>query len=155
MDSYARSSGIKLVSVFFNLTREVTMKRILIVDDEPTILLTLDHLLNGKDSMVITSSRIEEAEEALSRYTFDLVIADIRLSGMYGIEGLELLSYVKEKNPSTEVIIMTAYGSDEIREDAYRRGAFFYYEKPIDINHLTRKVQSLGIDLPPLQKAGS
>ena len=131
------------------------MKRILIVDDEPTILLTLDHLLNGKDSMVITSSRIEEAEEALSRYNFDLVIADIRLSGMYGIEGLELLSYVKEKNPSTEVIIMTAYGSDEIREDAYRRGAFFYYEKPIDITHLTGKIQSLGIILPPLQKTGS
>jgi DNA-binding NtrC family response regulator len=131
------------------------MKKILIVDDEPTILLTLAHLINGKDSMVITSSRIEEAEEALSRYTFDLVIADIRLSGMYGVEGLELLSYVKEKNPETQVIIMTAYGSEDIREDAFRRGAFFYYEKPIDINHLIEKIQSLGIVLPPMQKTGS
>jgi len=131
------------------------MKKILIVDDEPTILMTLAHLLKGKDSTVITSSRIEEAEEALARYTFDLVVADIRLSGMYGIEGLELLSYVKGKNPATEVIIMTAYGSDEIREDAYRRGAFYYYEKPIDINHLVEKIQSLGIVLPPMEKTGS
>jgi DNA-binding NtrC family response regulator len=125
------------------------MKKILIVDDEPTILMTLSHLLSTKDSVVITSSRMEEAEEALSRYTFDLVIADIRLSGMYGIEGLELLSYIKKISPVTEVIIMTAYGSDEIRDDAYRRGAFHYYEKPIDISHLISKVLTLGIQVPP------
>ncbi len=125
------------------------MKKILIVDDEPTILMTLAHLLSSKDNVVITSNQIEEAEAALARYTFDLVIADIRLSGMYGIEGLELLSYIKKLSPSTEVIIMTAYGSDEIRESAYSRGAFHYYEKPIDIVHLISKVHTLGIQLPP------
>ncbi len=129
------------------------MKKILIVDDEPTILMTLSHLLSNKDTTVITSSRIEEAEEALSRYKFDLVIADIRLSGMYGIEGLELLSYIKNISPETEVIIMTAYGSDEIREDAYERGAFYYYEKPIDIAHLVSKVQTIGIKVPSSQNA--
>ena len=123
------------------------MKKILLVDDEPTILLTLSHLLSTKDTVVITCSSMEEAEEALSKYAFDLMIADIRLSGMYGIEGLELLSYVRSISPSTEVIIMTAYGSDEMREDAYRRGAFHYYEKPIDISHLIDSVHSLGITL--------
>ena len=122
------------------------MKKILIVDDEPTILMTMSHILSGKDTMVITSSRIEEAEEALARYTFDLVIADIRLSGMEGIEGLELLSYVKQISPKTNVIIMTAYGSDEMREEAYKRGAFQYFEKPIDIPHLIERVQSMGIE---------
>ena len=121
------------------------MKKILIVDDEPTILMTLSHLLNNRDTTVITSSRMEEAEEALSRYAFDLVIADIRLSGMYGIEGLELLSFIKKMHAETEVIIMTAYGSDDIREDAYRRGAYYYYEKPIDLSHLVNKIQELGI----------
>ena len=130
------------------------MKKILIVDDETTILLTLSHLLSSKDTTVITSSRMEEAEEALARYVFDLVIADIRLSGMYGIEGLELLSYIKEKNPDTAVIIMTAFGSDEIREDAYRRWALHYYEKPIDIPDLISKVKSLGITVTGGQKAG-
>ncbi|MBI5641597.1 MAG: response regulator [Nitrospirae bacterium] len=129
------------------------MKKILVVDDEPTILMTLSHLLSNKDTAVITSSRIEEAEEALSRYHFHLVIADIRLSGMYGIEGLELLSYIKKLSSDTEVIIMTAYGTDEIREDAYRRGAFHYYEKPIDIAHLISKVQALGITMPSAQNA--
>lgn len=124
------------------------MKKILIVDDEPTILLTLSHLLSTKDTVVITCASMEEAEEALSKYAFDLVIADIRLSGMYGIEGLELLSYIRKISPATEVIIMTAYGSDEIREDAYRRGAFHYYEKPIDLTHLVSRVCALGIPVP-------
>lgn len=121
------------------------MKKILIVDDEPTILMTLSHLLNNQDTTVITSNRMEEAEEALSRYTFDLVIADIRLSGMEGMEGLELLSYIKQISPKTEVIIMTAYGSDEMREEAKKRGAFHYYEKPIDIPNLLNKIQTLNI----------
>ena len=131
------------------------MKKILIVDDEPTILMTLSHLLNNKETTVITSSRMEEAEEALSRYAFDLVIADIRLSGMYGIEGLELLSFIKNMHADTEVIIMTAYGSDEIREDAYRRGAFYYYEKPIDLTHLVNKVHELGISVSSGQQTNS
>jgi DNA-binding NtrC family response regulator len=121
------------------------MKKILIVDDEPTILMTLSHLLSSKQTTVITSNRMEEAEEALSRYSFDLVIADIRLSGMYGIEGLELLSFIKDMHPETEVIIMTAYGTEEIKKDAYRRGAYYYYEKPIDLSHLMTKVQALSI----------
>jgi two-component system response regulator AtoC len=122
------------------------MKKILIVDDEPSILLSLSHLLSNDDTVVITCSRIEEAEEALDRYRFDLVIADIRLSGVYGIEGLELLDYIKAISPVTKVIIMTAYGSDEIKETAYRRGAYFYYEKPIDMNDLLDKVRESGIN---------
>ncbi len=128
------------------------MKKILIVDDEPVILMTLSHLLSNKETTVITSSRMEEAEEALARYVFDLVIADIRLSGMYGIEGLELLSFIKNIHAETEVIIMTAYGTDEIKEDAYKRGAFHYYEKPIDLPHLVGKVQKLGIPVSSGQR---
>lgn len=123
------------------------MKRVLIVDDEPSILLSLSHLFSGSETAVITSSRIEDAEEALDRYKFDLIIADIRLSGIEGIEGLELLSYVKTINPGTKVIIMTAYGSDEMRDSAYRRGAFHYFEKPIDMDDLSRTIESCGIPL--------
>lgn len=123
------------------------MKKVLIVDDEPSILLSLSHLISNDDTIVITCSKIEEAEEALDRYRFDLVIADIRLSGVYGIEGLELLSYIKNISPMTKVIIMTAYGSEEMRESAYRRGAYFYYEKPIDMDDLLTKVRECGINV--------
>jgi DNA-binding NtrC family response regulator len=101
---------------------EMIVKRILIVDDEPSILLSLSHLLSNDDVVVITGSRIEEAEEALDRFTFDRVIADISMRGVYGIEGLELLSDIKKTNSETKVIIMTAHGSEQVKESAYAGG---------------------------------
>lgn len=122
-------------------------KRILIVDDEPTILLTLSYALQSKDVEVVTASRLESAEEALKRNPFDLVIADIRMSGMLGVEGLELLSYIRRNWPQTKVIIMTAHGTDDVQQDAYDRGATHYYQKPVDIRVLMRKIEELGIPL--------
>jgi two-component system response regulator (stage 0 sporulation protein F) len=127
------------------MSKNAEPRRILIVDDEPTILLTLSYALRSKGVEVVTASRLETAEEALERYPFDLVIADIRMSGILGVEGLELLSYIKRYWPETKVIIMTAYGSDEIRQDAYERGANYYYDKPVDITELARRVHDLGI----------
>ena len=123
------------------------LKKILIVDDEPTILLTLSYALRSKDVDVITASRLEPAEDALKKHTFDLVIADIRMSGMLGEEGLELLTYIKRNWPGTKVIIMTAHGTDEVRQDAYDRGAVHYYQKPVDIRELMQKIEELGIPL--------
>lgn len=115
-------------------------KRILIVDDEPTIQLTLSYALRAAGFDVVTASRLESAEAALERYPFDAVIADIRMSGILGVDGLELLSYIKRHWPETGVIIMTAYGSEEIRQDALARGASWYYDKPIDIADLINRL---------------
>jgi DNA-binding response OmpR family regulator len=120
-------------------------KRMLIVDDEPTSLLALTYALRSERVEVITASRLESAEEALSRYAFDVVIVDIRMSGILGVEGLELLSYIKRYRPKTEVIVMTACGSDEIRKEAYDRGARYFYNKPVDIRELTERVRGLGL----------
>jgi two-component system response regulator (stage 0 sporulation protein F) len=130
-------------------------RKILIVDDEPTILLALSRLLERERNTVITAERTEDARKALLEHSFDLVIADVRLGGMRGREGLELLSFVKESSPQTTVIIMTAFGSDEIREDAYRRGASHYYEKPIDLGQLLAKMETLGIPPQPATYGGS
>ncbi len=127
------------------MTVKVEPKRLLIVDDEPTILLTLSYALRSEGVEVMTASRLEPAEEALSRYAFDVVIVDIRMSGILGIEGLELLSYIKRYWPKTEVIVMTAFGSEEIKKEAYERGARYYYDKPVDIRELTRAVRELGL----------
>ena len=120
------------------------LKKILIVDDEQSILLSLTHLLKIPGVEVIACNEIEQAEEALANSHFDLVIADIRMSGVNGVEGLELLSYVKQ-HFITEVIIMTGFGSPEIEEDAYRRGAYHYFRKPIEIKDLMLRVSTLGI----------
>ena len=120
------------------------LKKILVVDDEQSILLSLSYALRVEDVEVITCSEIEQAEEALENARFDLVIADIRMSGVSGIEGLELLSYIKQRY-DTEVVIMTGYGTDEMEADAYARGALKYFKKPVDIKELLHLVASLGI----------
>ena len=127
------------------LMYRVDTKRVLIVDDEPTILLSLSHLLSNRLVSVITTGNIEEAEETISTHKIDLVLADIRLSGVHGYEGLRLLNYVKEKSPEARVIIMTAYSTPEMKEAAYEKGAYHYYEKPVDINDLLEKVAACGI----------
>jgi DNA-binding NtrC family response regulator len=120
------------------------LKKIMIVDDEQSILLSLSYALRTGGVEVITCNEIEQAEEALNNTRFDLVIADIRMSGVNGIEGLELLSYIKERY-DTKVIVMTGYGTEEIEAEAYRRGAQHYFRKPIDIPELLKQVSTVGI----------
>lgn len=121
------------------------MKKILIVEDEVNLLTMLSKALKTRTIEVITATRIEEAEYAIKNTFFDLVLADIRLTGVLGREGLELLGYVREKSPGTKVIIMTGYGSKEIEQEAYEKGASFYFDKPIDLKVLKRKIDELGI----------
>jgi len=123
---------------------ESFLKKILIVDDEKSILLSLSHLLRTEGVEIVACAEIEEAEAALSSASFDLVLTDIRMSGVAGIEGLELLTYIKDHYP-TEVIIMTGYGTTEIEEEAYRRGAYHFFRKPIDTMELLKRVADLGI----------
>jgi len=123
---------------------EKLLRKILVIDDEKSILLTLSQLLRTEGVEVVVCAEVEEAEAAMSSGSFDLVLTDIRMSGIAGIEGLELLTYIKD-HYATQVIIMTGYGTSEIEEDAYRRGAFHFFRKPIDTIELLTKVAELGI----------
>jgi DNA-binding NtrC family response regulator len=120
------------------------LKKILIVDDEQSILLSLSYVLKTDGVEIITCSEIEQAEEALETTHFDLVLADIRMSGVKGIEGLELLTFIKQRY-DTDVIIMTGYGDDETEIEAYKRGACYYFTKPVDIPILLEQVSRKGI----------
>ena len=120
-------------------------KKILIVDDEPAVLLTLSNSLRSPGVEVVTASRLESAEAALEKYFFDLVIADIRMAGVLGIEGLELLSYVKKNSPKTKVIIIAGSESGDLRKQALERGADHYYDKPIDVAVLMQQVKEMGL----------
>ena len=118
------------------------MKKILIVDTDPAVLTSLSDFLSYRDTAVIVSTAMEEAEVALSRYTFDLVIADIRLSGMEGRAGLEFINYTKRLAPETELIIMHARGPEDLRDAAIRMGALDYYEKPVNIDKMKAMIES-------------
>ena len=119
-----------------------SMKKMLIVDDEETLTYSLyqSFILAKRDYEVVTAASGEEATEKLTKEQYDLVITDISMPGM---SGLELLGLIKEKFPRTEVIIMTAYGSQEKREEAMRIGAKYYVEKPFEIKEIKQLVMNI------------
>jgi len=118
------------------------VKKMLIVDDEETLTYSLyqSFIISQQEYEVITAASGEEASEKLLNTKFDLVITDIKMPGM---DGLELLSLIKSKYPATEVIVMTAYGSPEKRDEALEKGARFYIEKPFEIKEIKQLVMEL------------
>ncbi len=118
------------------------VKRILIVDDEETITFSLyqSFILTKEPYEVVTAESAEEALEKFNEKPFHLVITDIFLPGM---TGFDLLREIKQKVPETEFIVITAYGSEEKKEEAKREGARLYIEKPFDIRDFKKKVMEI------------
>jgi len=118
------------------------VKRILIVDDEETITFSLyqSFIISKEPYEVVTAESAEEALQKFKEKPFYLVITDIFLPGM---SGFDLIREIKKKNQETKFIVMTAYGSDEKKEEAQREGAKYYIEKPFDMKDFKRKVMGL------------
>ncbi len=106
-------------------------ERILLVDDEDETLIIFSNLLKRLGCEIDCAESIEAAEELLAAKTYAAVITDLRLTGIIGEEGLEILRFVKEKERGTAVILVTGYGSPEIMTKAYQLGAAYYFEKPV------------------------
>ena len=119
------------------------MKKILILDDDETVLSALSKLLKKKGVKVKITKRIQDAEYEILHNSFHVVMVDVRLSP--GRHGLEILPFVQEASPLTKVFVMTGFGSKEIEEEAYKQGAYLYLEKPLDLEILTDRLQELQI----------
>jgi DNA-binding NtrC family response regulator len=106
---------------------------ILIVDDEETIRFSIKEFLEGQGYEVIVAETCEQALEKINEFLPDLVLLDLRLPNMGGIE---LLEKVKTKDPSALIIVMTGYGSVDSAVEAMKMGAYDYLEKPFKTEHL-------------------
>jgi two-component system response regulator (stage 0 sporulation protein F) len=104
--------------------------KMLIVDDEEPILFALSDFFTMNGFEVECARELEDAERLLDAGQFAVVIADLRLTGINGTEGLELISYVREKSEQTKVLLLTAYGTAEIQNEAKRRGVDAFLQKP-------------------------
>ena len=110
-------------------------KRVLIVDDEEDLTWSISRSL-AKDRdifQVICVNSGDEALDVLRKFPIDLVVSDLR---MPGTNGLDLLATIRKNHPQTKVIVMTAYGSQETKEEVNKRGSTHYIEKPFDISYL-------------------
>lgn len=102
---------------------------LLVVDDEETLRSVVSQVLSADGFTVAEAASGEEALEAFRSVSHPLVITDIRMGGMSGIE---LLAEIKEHNPDTQVVIMTSHASLDSALTALRAGAYDYLVKPFE-----------------------
>ena len=102
---------------------------LLVVDDEETLRSVVSQVLEADGFLVSEAASGEEALEAFREQSHPLVITDIRMSGM---SGLELLTEIKRHNPDTQVVIMTSHASLDSALTAMRAGAYDYLIKPFE-----------------------
>lgn len=103
---------------------------ILLIDDEPDVLKTVERMLLLEDYNVSTSTNGKQAIEMLHKTAFDLVITDIRMPGM---DGIEVIEKVKAYDPSIEIIVLSGYATLENAIEALKEGgAFHFVLKPLN-----------------------
>ena len=114
------------------------MSKMLLVDDEPSILSVLSTLLRAEGYDVTTALGGDVAIPILEEDTFDLMISDIRMSP---VNGLQLLQKAHDNYPKMAVLMLTAYGSVETAIEALKLGAFDYVTKPFKVDELLITVE--------------
>ncbi len=122
------------------------MKNILIVDDEKVVLKMFEHLLPLYGYDVLTAEDGQTAIEIFERERPIAVITDIKMPRM---DGIEVLKIIKSINPKAKVIIMTGYGDDELRKQAFDLKADEYLDKPFNCNILDDALERLGRRMKP------
>jgi DNA-binding response OmpR family regulator len=127
----------------------VNTPQVMIVDDEKNIRLTLAATLEGFGIASDTAATGNEALQKLSQTSFQVILLDLKLPDMDGLEVLRLMSH---QYPNLKVIIMTAYGSIEAAVEAMKTGAVDFLQKPLEPNMvhnvLSRVLQGPTADPP-------
>ncbi|MDQ3341297.1 MAG: sigma-54 dependent transcriptional regulator [Myxococcota bacterium] len=107
------------------------MTTVLLVDDEPGVLFTLSELLTERGHRVLTA---RSGDEALTKLEdADTVVTDLSMPGM---DGLELMGQIVQRDPQLPVLLLTAHGSERVAVAAMKQGAYDYLAKPFDIDEI-------------------
>lgn len=111
---------------------------ILVIDDEPIVGKRLKPALEKSGYNVDVCETGSEALERIDHKRYDIVVTDVRMDE---VDGMEVLSRVTEKSPKTKVIIITGYATIEIAREAIAKGAFDFIAKPFKPNELREIIQ--------------
>ena len=109
------------------------MTRVLVVDDEESIRMTLEEAFRAEGHEVLLTRDGATARRVLRRQSVDLIIQDLMLPDT---AGLDLLEWIRREAPEVPVVVITAYGSVETAVRAVKMGAFDFIEKPFDLEHI-------------------
>jgi len=112
--------------------------KVLLVDDEEDYVRTMAERMEMRDLGSDVALTGEQALEMLEADLPDVMVLDLRMPGM---NGLEVLTRVKEAHPQVEVIVLTGFGTEQDEHEARRLGAFDYLRKPVDIGDLMTTIR--------------
>ena len=115
----------------------MSQTKVLVVDDEVEFASALAERLNLRNYETKTASNALEALSSIHKDRPDVVLLDLRMPGM---DGIEILKAIKQYDSTIEVIMLTGHGDKESVEEGMKGGIFEYIMKPIDIGELTSKI---------------
>ena len=130
------------------------LPRLLIVDDEESICFSMSEYFQHHGYQVDTARDMDEAERLIENTDYKVLIQDLRLGINRNPDGLEIIKLVHRRHPETRIIVLTAYGSAEMEDEARQCGADAFLRKPKPLSQVAQVVQGL-LESPPKQAAKS
>jgi DNA-binding NtrC family response regulator len=112
--------------------------RVLLIDDEVEFTKTLSERMESRGLKVDSANSGEEALRKINEVSYDAIFLDLAMPGM---DGIETLKRMLEKNPDLQVILLTGHGTIDKSVEAVKLGAKDFLEKPADINKLMEKIK--------------
>ena len=117
------------------------VKRVLLIEDENLIRSSLARALRQDGVVISEAQNLQEALEKLGDQGCDLAIVDLFLED--GMHGLRLIPEIYRRSPGARIIVLTAFGTPEVKEDARRAGVDRFYEKPFEVTDIRNAVNEL------------
>lgn len=126
---------------------ESQTSQMLIVDDEESICFSMSEYFGLHGYKVDTARDLEEAERLIENHEYTVAILDLRLGVAHNADGLEITKLLHNRQPETRIVVLTAYGSAEMEDEARRCGADAFLRKPKPLSQVAQVIQGL-IDSP-------
>ena len=126
-----------------NTSKEAMMPRLLVVDDEESICFSMSEYFSLQGYRVDTARELDEAEKLIVATEYKVVIQDLRLSETRNPDGLNIIKMIRGQNPQTRIVVLTAYGSTEMEDEARRCGADAFLRKPKPLSQVAQVIQGL------------
>ena len=124
-------------------TKEEPMPRLLVVDDEESICFSMSEYFSLHGFKVDTAQEREDAERMIANTDYKVVIQDLRLGTARNPDGLDMIKTIRDRNPHTRIVVLTAYGSAEMEDEARRFGADAFLRKPKPLSQVAQVVEGL------------
>jgi DNA-binding NtrC family response regulator len=124
-------------------SKEEPMPRLLVVDDEESICFSMSEYFSLHGYRVDTAQEFDEAEKLLEATEYKVVIQDLRLTATRNPDGLNIIKMVRRQNPQARIVVLTAYGSTEMEDEARRCGADAFLRKPKPLSQVAQVIQGL------------